>query len=197
MPRTVALLLSLTLAAAAKGRSEFAYVLVNGDSQDMSGSMDDLREAVRLRKRFGDTFLWVRRGDEKFVITDGKLIERVEALSGPQRKLGEKQSELGSQQVELGERQAKLGMEQARLGRRAARDATDESASDRKHRGDLRKAQRDISEQQQELGEQQLVLGREQQKMGREQARLSREMHDRIREIVNEALQHGLARRVD
>ena len=106
MPRTVALLLSLTLAAAAKGRSEFAYVLVNGDSQDMSGSMDDLREAVRLRKRFGDTFLWVRRGEEKFVITDGKLIERVEALSGPQRKLGEKQSALGDQQAQLGRQQA-------------------------------------------------------------------------------------------
>jgi hypothetical protein len=40
----------LALPALARGHADFAYVLVRGDGQTMSGSTSDLREASRLAR---------------------------------------------------------------------------------------------------------------------------------------------------
>lgn len=168
-----------------------SYVLMEqgGRSTTMSGSTEDLDRAKALRTGL-EGLLYVRQGGAAYVIRDPETLRRAEAIFEPQKRLGHRQAELGSRQAELGHRQAALGREQARLGLRQA------SATPRQQ-NDLGRQQNELGRRQNELGKQQDVLGRQQNVLGREQARLAREADVKFRALLAEALQRGVARRVN
>src|ERR1041384_4840301 len=76
----------------------FAWALVHEDGHSMSGSLDDLNEALRLNEKIAPPYLWVRDGDEHYVITDEKVLDKIDELEIPQRMLGAKQAKLGRKQ---------------------------------------------------------------------------------------------------
>jgi len=172
----------------------FAWAVIREDGNSMSASMEDLNEALRLRKTIAPPYLWVRDGDERYVVTDEKVLDKIEDLEIPQRKLGAKQAKLGAKQAELGRKQARLGMEQARAAMQRLRHAADGDEDDDRD-GETRL--RELSDEQRELGEMQGRLGREQGSLGREQGRLGRKLEQQIRELYQEAKKSGAARRVD
>ena len=156
--------------AVAEASDRISYVLFDGsgDRTMMSGSSDDVRLAERYRAG-SSPLLYVRDGAAAYVIRDPALLRRVQAIMEPQRQLGERQGALGRQQGELGSRQAALGAEQGRLGALMASSAPRQMNS---------------------LAERQAALGRE-------QARLAALARPQFRALVNEAIQRGLAQRVD
>jgi hypothetical protein len=169
-----------------------SYVFFDGSgdgSAMMSGSSDDVRLAEKYRAGHSP-LLYVRDGGLAYVIRDAELLRRAEAIMAPQRQLGERQGELGRQQGELGARQAALGAEQGKLGALMA-NATPRQMSS------LAARQAALGEHQSSLGAQQAELGERQSELGRQQAHLAELARPQFRALVNEAIQRGLAQRVD
>jgi len=167
-----------------------SYVLFDRDGRDsMSGSTDDFRRAEAYRSG-GSPLLFIRADGAAYVIRDAALLQRAEAIMRPQRELGDRQGELGRQQGALGRQQGALGSEQARLGRLMA-DSTP------RQMGELARQQGELGRRQSVLGAQQGALGQRQGAMGREQARLAELARPQFRALFDEAIQRGLAQRVD
>ena len=168
------------------------YVFFDGSgdgSSMMSGSSDDFRLAEKYRAGHAP-LLYVRDGGSAYVIRDARLLSRAHAIMEPQRQLGERQGELGRQQGELGSRQAALGAEQGKLGALMANATPRQMAS-------LAERQAALGERQSSLGAQQAELGERQSELGRQQEHLAELARPQFRALVNEAIQRGLAQRVD
>ena len=202
-------IVAIDLPAAAATPSERAdsvsYVLMaeGSGSSTMSGSIDDLRRAQSLR-RGREALLYVRYGGGAYVIRDAATLRQAEAIFAPQQALGRQQAELGSRQAALGTQQARLGAQQARLGAEQARLGSKQAGASPRRAEQLGRQQDALGQQQDalgrqqdELGRQQDALGRQQDALGREQDRLGREAETRIRALVAEAVQRGVAQRVD
>lgn len=178
-------------AAVAQSADYTAYVLLTPGSQSsmMSGSMEDLSRARALRAG-REGLLYVRQGGAAYVIRDAATLRRAEAIFAPQQALGARQSELGSRQAALGSRQAALGAEQARLGARQAGASPSGAEA-------LARQQSELARRQDALGLQQDALGRQQDALGREQDRLARQAQERLRVLIGEAIQRGVAERIN
>ena len=192
-------------ASGAESSERFSYVLLGaGDnSSTMSGSMDDIRRAQRLRHG-REALLYVRHAGASYVIRDAATLQQARAIFAPQEELGARQSELGSRQAALGSRQAalgaqqaQLGAQQARIGGRQAKASPDRADALAREQDELGRQQNALGEQQNALGRQQDALGRQQDALGREQDRLSRVAEGQLRTLVAEAIQRGLAQPVD
>lgn len=170
-------------------RVSFVLLAPGSRSSTMSGSTEDLRRARSLRAG-SEGLLYVRHRGGAYVIRDAAILRQAQSIFEPQQALGARQAELGARQAALGERQARLGAEQARLGVQQA--GASPSRAD-----ELGRQQNALGRQQDMLGRQQDVLGSQQDALGREQNRLGRVADAKIRALMAEALQRGLARRVD
>ena len=169
----------------------FSYVFFNDGSTSsmMNGDWDEMRLAKNYRTG-NAPMLYVRQDGAAYVIRDPAILARVAAIMAPQQELGRRQGELGEQQGELGRRQGKLGAEQGRLGSLMA-DARLRDV------GEIARQQGELGRQQGELGRQQGELGRRQGELGAEQARLAKLAEPKLRALVAEAIQRGVAQRVD
>lgn len=170
-------------------RTSYVLIAAGNGSSTMSGSTDDLRRARSLRSG-REALLYVRDGGAAYVIRDAATLRQAEAIFAPQNALGDQQGELGDRQSALGERQSRLGMQQAELGSQQAYASPKRAEA-------LGRQQEALGRQQDELGRQQNELGRQQEALGREQERLADEANARIRALVEEAVQRGVAQRVD
>ena len=178
------------IAANSTDRTSFVLLAPGGsNSVSMSGSTEDLERARSLRAG-SEALLYVRHGGGAYVIRDAATLRRVEALFEPQKELGARQAELGSRQAALGQRQGRLGEQQARLGVRQASASSGRAA-------ELGRQQNSLGRQQDALGRQQNELGRQQNELGREQNRLARLAKEKLHALVAEAIQSGVAQRVN
>lgn len=194
----VALLLAVAPAQSLSAESIYtssgdrlSYVLLTdkGGNAMMSGSIEDITRARSLRA--GDVpLLYIHEGGVAYVIRDAAILRRAQEIIAPQQELGRRQGELGKQQGGLGRRQGALGAEQGRLGRMMA-DARVRELSE------LGRQQGELGRQQATLGEQQAVLGHRQAELGHEQARLAEAARPQLRALVTDAIQRGLAQRVN
>jgi hypothetical protein len=168
-----------------------SYVLLAQGSRGatMSGSMDDLDRAKALRAG-SEGLLYVRQGGAAYVIRDAAVLRRAKAIFEPQEILGARQADLGRRQAALGKRQAQLGMAQAQLGLQQAGASSTRAA-------ELERQQDSLGRQQDALGQQQDVLGRQQDELGGEQGRLAVRAKAQLRALVADAVQRGMAQRVD
>ena len=178
-------------AEGAQSAERVSFVLLEPGSRSstMSGSSEDLRRAQSLRVG-SEGLLYVRQEGGAYVIRDAATLRQAQSIFEPQQALGARQAELGARQAALGQRQAQLGAEQGRLGVQQANASP--SRADQ-----LGRQQNALGRQQDMLGKQQDTLGAQQDALGREQDRLGRLAEAKIRALVAEALQRGLARRVD
>ena len=199
--------------------SYFAYVLVHGDQESMTGSGNtlDWREAHRLKAQTHGDFLWVRVGDRKYLIEDSDLLRQIEVAYAPQTELGERQSRLGEAQSQIGEQQSKLGEAQSRVGeaqsevgqrqremaqRMARRQARGEDASDLARMASelsdqmetLSRQQERLSARMEPLSRQQEQLGSQMEELGRQMERISRTADHQVRGLIDRAIHDGDAR---
>lgn len=167
------------------------YILFGPGQQSvsMSGSTEDLRRARALRVG-REEMLFVRQGSVAYVVRDPAMLRRARLILEPQQAVGAAQAEIGSSQAALGRSQAALGSEQARLGARQANARPREAV-------ELGRRQEALGRQQDAIGRQQNALGERQNELGREQERLAREADIKFRALVAEAIQRGLANRVN
>jgi beta-lactamase regulating signal transducer with metallopeptidase domain len=194
-------------------------LLLSGKSTIMSGSMDDIAKARKLRRNDNEQLFWFERDGKEYVIRDAATLARVKALFEPQQKLGAEQGALGAKQGELGARQGALGAlqgrqgaKQAELGAKMARLSAEQvrleqegkstesvEAEFRQLEKELKAAspdQEDLGRQQEELGRQQAELGRQQEALGRQQEALAHEAEKQLAALTDNAIANGTAQEV-
>jgi len=200
----------------------FVIVSGQSDSFTMSGSTEDARHVQKLRKNIAGDFIWFQRDEKSYVIRDQATIDRARKLWEPQEELGRKQEVLGKQQEALGKQQQELGarMEQIRVNvpdmtaeleklkaelKQLSSGATSEQVGHiQSEIGELQskigEVQSHAGSQQGKLGEemgalgaQQGKLGAQQGELGRQQAQLAREATEKMKQLLDEAIQKGTA----
>jgi len=131
----------------ADDESDFGWAIFSGGNSSMS-DMHDLDSMDELKERFGDEFLYVRDRDDRYVITDRRLIARTQESTKQIRKYGK---EIG----ELARAQARLEVDRALYEKRQTKRLTSgerrelarrrEAASERLQKG-VREIQEDVRE---------------------------------------------------
>ncbi len=192
------------------------------DSVTMSGSSEDLAHAKALKSKIPGDFIWFRRDEKSYVIRDQSTVDRARKLWEPQEELGKQQDELGKQQEALGEQQEQLGkkMEEVRVKvpdlsaemdklkaelKKLSEGGTQEELGDiQSEIGELQskigelqsnagEAQGKLGEEMSKLGEQQGKLGEQQGKLGELQGKLAEHASRQMKQLLDDALAHGLA----
>jgi hypothetical protein len=137
-------------------REAFALVRNGTDGMVMSGSTRDTNAVEDARARLDGDFLWFRRGDQAYVVTDPSLVARAEAAWRDSNALGSQMEALGREMEGHGAKMAALG------GR------MDQLAGAHQPSPAMREAQerlQALAEEQQQLAGQQLKLARDMRKV--------------------------------
>jgi beta-lactamase regulating signal transducer with metallopeptidase domain len=208
----------VAMAQPTSSKSLDSYIIVSGNSQTMSGSVEDLQRVLALKSQIGDEFIWFRRDDKAYVIRDAGILKAAHKLFEPQHELGVRQGVLGEQQGKLGELQAALGEKQStvrtippdltrdieRLKEKLKTAATAEDLGDvqallgelqsklAEKQASLGGDQAKLGEEQAKLGERQAKLGEEQAKLGEQQAKLAEKASRQLKVLIDEAFKKGL-----
>ncbi|WP_411849414.1 M56 family metallopeptidase [Stenotrophomonas sp. LGBM10] len=185
-----------------------AFVLMGGDDGNfVDASMADLKQA--RRDAHGDApALWVRRGQDRYLIRDPAVLRQLARTQAEVAALGNAQAGLGDRQSELGQLLADVSMQatadamasvdvaaMANLAARSgAASASDAGQATRQARIAASKA----------VDAQQLArVAREQAEMGREQARLAQQQSvataraaREVRAAIDQALSSGKVERL-
>ena len=187
--------------------SELSWAIID-DDHNHSSNLDEMDEIEDLKPRFGDEFLYIRDGKERFVITNRDLIRRAEEAS---HRIGDHAKEIKT----IAKAQAKHAVSQAQGARARAKlqileGQLEEKIENREIRGEeadeLRRALERVQEDLEEIeaGREPRPLTRsEEQDLERRreeaQAELQKaiqEMRSEIRDILRDAKEKGLAERV-
>lgn len=191
-----------------------AFVLMGGGDNFVDASMDDLKQAKRDAQG-SDPVLWVRRGNERYLVRDPALLKSLASAQQQVATLGRQQGALGDRMGALGERQGELGERIAALSLRASRDALDsmdaaEMANNaaRKVPGDAALAERAALRAKAdaaaavdhraiaELARQQAELARQQSGLAQQQSVATAQMARDVRTAIDKALANGSAQRL-
>lgn len=138
----------------------YALVVEGSEGITMTGDYKDLPVIKALRNSVSGDFLWVRRGEKTYVVTDPVIVARaIEAWESAEA--------VGAQMEHVGERMEIPGEKMEEIGRRM------EALTERTHPSEA--AMEQASEKMEVLGMQQEAIGRKMEAIGRriENSRLS------------------------
>jgi beta-lactamase regulating signal transducer with metallopeptidase domain len=191
-----------------------AFVLMGGGDNFVDASMDDLKQAKRDAKG-GDPVLWVRRGNERYLVRDPALLKSLASAQQQVTTLGRQQGALGDRMGALGERQGELGARIAALSLRASRDALESMDAAEMANNAARKVPRDAALAERaalrakadaaaavdhraiaELSRQQAELARQQSGLAQQQSVATAQMARDVRTAIDKALADGSAQRL-
>jgi beta-lactamase regulating signal transducer with metallopeptidase domain len=136
-------------------REAFALVRNGTDGMVMSGSTRDTNAIEEARSRLGGDFLWFRRGDQAYVVTEPTLVARAEAAWRDSNALGSQMEALGREMEGHGAKMAALG------GRMDALAGAHQPSPAMRQAQERMQA---LAEEQQQLAGQQLKFARDMRK---------------------------------
>ncbi|WP_448141582.1 M56 family metallopeptidase [Stenotrophomonas bentonitica] len=191
-----------------------AFVLMGGGDNFVDASMADLKQAQRdVQGR--DPALWVRVGNERYLVRDPALLQSLSKAQQQVAKLGEQQGALGERMGALGEQQGELGERIAEVAMRASRDAMEsmdaaEMANNaaRTTKGDAALAERAAQRAKAdaaaavdhrriaEIARQQAELARQQSGLAQQQSIASAQIARDVRKAFDKALADGTVQRL-
>src|SRR5438132_9554279 len=164
-----------------------AWVLVRDEQRvTVSGDLPNLRTAQKLMKKFGAKFLWFRHGGKEYVVREGDVLKRAEAVTQGNGETDAREAQLDQTDRELEHQQQKLDRHQAALEQW-------EEAGDH---GKLHRAQEDLNRVQEQINREQEKVGKEQEKLGRAEEKRAKEMDRRMAEVIAAALRDRSAKEV-
>ncbi|MGN7839833.1 M56 family metallopeptidase [Stenotrophomonas sp. 22385] len=191
-----------------------AFVLMGGGDNFVDASMADLKQAQRdVQGR--DPALWVRVGNERYLVRDPALLQSLSKAQQQVAKLGEQQGALGERMGALGEQQGELGERIAEVAMRASRDAMEsmDAAEMANHaarttKGDAALAERAAQRAKAdaaaavdhrriaEIARQQAELARQQSGLAQQQSIASAQIARDVRKAFDKALADGTVQRL-
>lgn len=201
----------------------FVIVTKGSNSVIMSGSSEDEEHAKSLSSKINGDFIWFERDEKPYIIRDPATVQRAKQFWQPVEDLGRQQEALGKQQEALGRQQEALGQQmesvrvkipdlsaqmeklEAEMKQLSVDGGTMEQIGDLQSQigelqsrvGELQSQagmrQSQIGRRQGNLGRQQGELGRQQGELGRRQGELSRQASKQTKQLLDDAIAHGLA----
>ena len=185
-----------------------AFVLMGDGDNFVNASLADLKQA-RRDARDGEPVLWVRRGQDRYLIRDPAVLRQLGRSQSEVAALGEAQADLGDRQSEIGEQMAKVSMQvtadvMAHLDvdavtQVAAQHATLDAAAEANQAArQARKASAKAVDAQQlaRVAREQAELGREQARLAQQQSLASARAARDVRAAIDQALSSGKAERL-
>ncbi|HEV8694156.1 MAG TPA: M56 family metallopeptidase [Lysobacter sp.] len=130
-------------------REAYALVHKGRDGITMSGSTDDLPAIENARRSLDSDFVWFRRADKAYVVTDPATVARAGEAWRESDKLRAPMEALSSQMEVHGAKMEALGVQMEKLSARHERNPAMEAASRRM--GSLAEQQEALSKQQSQL----------------------------------------------
>jgi len=182
------IVLFVVLAAAAA--AEDGYVFGEGKALTTVGQDIDIALLSKLPERYGEHFLWMRRGGKTYVVRDGKTLERGEELMKPQRDLEAKRADVAHRQVALSREFTKYGREQALLGAELAKISV---ARDDAKTAELQARMAEVAAKTRAVRVQQADLDKELRAIVEEQKKLQPELMKALGAFADEAIAKGVA----
>jgi hypothetical protein len=202
------------------------YVVITGNSNDiiMSGRKEDLQHAQGLRETIKGDFIWFRRGEKSYIITDPAFIGRARALFAPEKEIERKQEELSRQEAALSSQPAAhskqgdngaaklpdpaLELEQVRARMKELESsgasqsqlaALQMRSAELEHQiaiSQTEAARRDSAAAQQDarLARNQAEIARQQGELARRQSDSAQQASLKLRDMLEEAVAKGIAR---
>jgi beta-lactamase regulating signal transducer with metallopeptidase domain len=130
-------------------RDAYALVHKGSDGITMSGSTDDLPAIKSAQRSVDGDFVWFRRNDKAYVVTDPAFVARAEEAWRESNKLGAQMEKLGDQMQVHGAKMEALGARMEKLSAGYEKSAAMEAASKRMEV--LAKQQQALAAQQSQL----------------------------------------------
>jgi len=103
-----------------KDHDDLGWAIVSGDNTSMS-DMQDLGSMDKLKSEFGDEFLYLRLGEDRYVVRDRALMKRAQDAARPLKEAGKEVGEAARAQAEEALSGTYGARGQARLARRIAK----------------------------------------------------------------------------
>jgi len=180
-----------------------SWVLVEGDTNHMSGSVEDLEEAKALQ-RGDEPLLYVRRGDQAWVLRDDASLARVRATWEPANKVGTRMEPLGKTMELLGGRMNAVGAKMQPIGERMGELGLEMAADrDDARRAEIQAEMKQLQSRMDALNKKMQALNAEMQPLSREMERLGQEMQKVAKKaesetlaLLDDAIARGLAQPV-
>jgi beta-lactamase regulating signal transducer with metallopeptidase domain len=176
-----------------KHGDSFALVRGTGDEMHMWGSIDDIDAIKAARKDVNGEYLWFRRGDQAYIVTDPALLARALAATRETEEPGKKMEALGELMEPHSRRMEMLGKRMEELA--DDMEPTPRAVAAQRTMEDLGRQQRELGREQRELARQQRVadddealqaqLARQMDELGQKQDELGRQMDEQA-EVMDE-----------
>ena len=189
-------------------RDRFGWAIVS-DGNNTTSDLEDNEALDKLKEEYDGDFLFLREGDDHYVIRDRGLIERAQRAARPVNDAGRELGEAVRVQVSEALGSSKDGRERARLARSIARQSREIARAERRGddtenlERDLDKLQRQLDDMEESSRDQKLTI-REKTKIKTRSEEASRHLKDatkhlkyEMRDILRDAKARHLAEPVD
>jgi uncharacterized protein YPO0396 len=163
------------------------YMIVHGDS--ITGSWEN-DSSSKLRERFGDRFAWFRKDGYEYVVTDSAVMDELDRAMEPQKDVNRMQAGVNREQQRVNEMQGGVNAHQHDVNAMQAQVNANQSGVDQER---VNRKQADVNAEQANVNAEQAKVNAMQEKVNEEQHRVSAELNRRVQEILNSALQSGVA----
>jgi hypothetical protein len=165
------------------------YIIVNGESMSGSWEQND-SSSNELRHQFRDRFAWFRKDGHEYVVTDSPVMHELDRAMEPQKNVNRMQSGVNREQQRVNEMQAHVNAHQSDVNAMQTRVNEHQSGIDQEM---VNRKQSDVNAEQADVNAEQAKVNAKQEKVNEEQRRVSAEFSRRVQEILNSALQSGVA----
>jgi len=188
-------------------RARLGWAIVSGENTNMS-DMSDLDSMDKLKSEFGDEFLYIRLGSDRYVIRDRSLMKRALDALRPMQEAGREIGVIARAHAEQALEGSQDARERAKLARRIAKLSG--KIAQRESRGetteDLEREQERIQRQLDDLTDDsrdELTRREERDQGARDReasarvGKAARRLNQEMRDILRDAKSRRLAKRVD
>lgn len=198
------------------------FALIDNDSATIRGSSEDVAAAGRLHSKSGGSLLWVRRGDNGYVIRDPAVLAQAHQIQAPltqlireQGKLAGRQGEIAGHESGIAAREEGFANERAALAERRAELASRLANSGRpqaladyarkqqalnaeQNRIDARyqAMQRDLVLQRQDLSKQRSDIAGQMSALNERSKQMTASNREAMDTLVADAIKHGKTEKI-
>ena len=182
------------------------FAIVEPDSITLQGNESDLAKARSLQ-RGQESLLWIRRGNDAYLVRDRTLLQRALDTYAPMRDMARQQGQMAGRQGELSGRQSGLAARESALSvRRAELDRERVAITSERQKlhlarqgGDaeearaaasldgslesIRQQMADVDRQQADISRERADFDRSQADLARQQAEIARQEHEIARQV--------------
>jgi phage shock protein A len=165
----------------------FSYVLVRGSEHMLTGPDVSLNVALARRDAYGSDFMWFKKDGHEYLIRDGAMLDRIEALFEPARAYKPEAKRVRRELRPLERRESELDRQIDALTDRDEGPRLTAAEEDR-----LRDLRREMEGVQREMR----ALERQEEEIDRKRDELEADAERRMMPMLDEAVRSGVAKPV-